>query len=131
MRRTLIFAAAYFAAVFAAGFVFGMIRTLFVAPAVGESTAELIEAPFMLAVIVTVAWALARRHRGLRSELAIGGFVAALLVLAADLVVGIELRGLSAYAVFFERDVLAGLVYYALIAAFAVMPYVLGRPSVA
>lgn len=131
MRRALLFAVLYFAAVFGAGFVFGVIRALFVTPAVGESTAELIEAPFMLAVIVAVAWALARRHRGPRSELAIGGALAALLVLAADLAVGIGLRGLSAYAVIFERDALAGSVYYALIAAFAVMPYVLGRPSAA
>jgi len=129
--RTLLFAVTYFAVVFAAGFAFGVIRTLLVTPAVGESTAELIEAPFMLAVIVAVAWALARRHRGPRAELAISGALAALLVLAADLAVGIGLRGLSAYAVYFERDPLAGSVYYGLIAAFAVMPYALGRASAA
>jgi hypothetical protein len=117
----------YFAAVFGAGFMFGVIRTLFITPAVGESTAELIEAPFMLVVIVAIAWVLARRHRGPRAELAIGGAVAALLVLAADLAVGVGLRGLSAQAVLFERDPIAGCVYYVLIAVFAAMPYLLAR----
>jgi hypothetical protein len=130
-RRTLLLALLYFAAVFGAGFVFGVIRTLFVTPLVGESTAELIEAPFMLAVIVSVAWFLVQRHRGPRAELAIGGVLAAALVLAADLAVGVGLRGMSAYAVFFERDPLTGSVYYLLIVAFAVMPYFLGRASAA
>lgn len=127
MKRALLLALAYFAAVFAAGFVFGVIRTLFIAPAVGESTAELIEAPFMLTVIVAVAGALARRHKGPRTELAIGGVLAAVLVLAADLAVGVGLRGLSPQAVFFERDPVAGSVYYVLIALFAAMPYLLAR----
>jgi hypothetical protein len=125
VRPSLRFALVYFVSVFAAGFVFGVVRTLFVTPVVGESTAELIEAPFMLAVIVTVAWFLARRHRGTRSELLVGGVLAAVLVLVADLAVGIGLRGMSAYAVFFTRDPLAGSVYYILIAVFAVMPYAL------
>jgi len=44
--------AAYFALVFAAGFVLGTIRTLFLAPAFGELAATLVELP----VILTVAW---------------------------------------------------------------------------
>jgi hypothetical protein len=129
LRRLLLFALYYFAAVFAAGFIFGVIRTLLVAPAVGESAAEVLEAPFMLGVIATAAWALAQRHRGPRIELAAGGILAALLVLIADLAVGVGLRGLSPYAVLFDRDPLAGSVYYLLIAVFAVMPYVLGRAA--
>lgn len=41
---------AYFAVVFAAGFVLGTVRVLILAPAVGELTAVAIEAPVILAI---------------------------------------------------------------------------------
>ncbi len=41
----------YFVAVFGVGFILGTIRVLWVAPLVGDRTAELIEAPLMLAAI--------------------------------------------------------------------------------
>ena len=45
----------YFALVFAAGFVLGTIRTLWVVPRVGTRKAELMETPIMLAVTIVVA----------------------------------------------------------------------------
>src|SRR4030095_1972454 len=42
----------YFVIVFGAGFAFGTIRTLWVVPKVGVRTAELMEMPFMVAVII-------------------------------------------------------------------------------
>ena len=52
----------YFALVFAAGFALGTIRVLWVVPALGARTAELMEMPFMLVVTVVVArWVVGRR----------------------------------------------------------------------
>ena len=53
--------ALYFVLVFGAGFVLGPIRILWLVPRVGERTAELIEAPIMLVVIVLAARWIARR----------------------------------------------------------------------
>ena len=50
MTRALAGAAIYFAATFAAGFALGTVRTLLVAPALGETLAVLAEVPFMLAI---------------------------------------------------------------------------------
>ena len=53
--------ALYFGLVFAAGFVLGTTRTLWVAPRVGTRTAELMEMPIMLAVtIVAARWTVLR-----------------------------------------------------------------------
>jgi hypothetical protein len=47
--------AAYFALVFAVGFVLGTIRTLWLVPRVGTRTAELMEMPLMLAATILAA----------------------------------------------------------------------------
>ena len=51
----------YFVLVFAAGFVLGIIRTIWIAPHFGTRNAELMEAPVMLVVIVPSARWAARR----------------------------------------------------------------------
>ena len=59
--RLLKAAAFYFALVFGAGFVLGMVRVLGVAPRLGTRAAELIEAPLMLAATVLAArWTVRR-----------------------------------------------------------------------
>jgi len=57
------------------------------------------------------------------------GAVAAGLVLAADLAVGVGLRGMSVVQVFSGRDPVAGFVYYALIVFAAIAPWLLTRPE--
>jgi hypothetical protein len=53
----------YFALTFAVGFCLGVLRTLLVAPRVGEVNAVLIEAPFILsASFLTARWVLGRLH---------------------------------------------------------------------
>ena len=55
--RTLKAAAAYFALVFLAGFVLGVIRTLWVVPWAGVRSAELLESPIMLVgTMVAARW---------------------------------------------------------------------------
>ena len=53
--------AVYFALVFGAGFALGTIRTLWVVPTVGTRTAELMETPIMLVVVVLAAGWIVRR----------------------------------------------------------------------
>jgi len=122
-------AAAYFGLVFGTGFVLGAIRVPFLVPAFGDRIAELIEAPLMLVAIVLAArWVVRRPCAGCgpATLLAVGA-IAAGLVLAADVAVGLGLRGMTLAQVFFDRDAVSGAVYYALIALFAAMPAIVGR----
>jgi len=52
MRRTLAAAAAYFVIVFGLAFLLGVVRTIFIAPRVGDLAAVLIETP----VILLISW---------------------------------------------------------------------------
>ena len=111
----------YFLAVFATGFVLGVLRTLFVAPHVGVLAAVAIELPIILAV---AWWVSARLQRGssptLRGAGLMGGTAFALLLLA-EVSLSITLFGrtiaehLSLYADADHRLGLAGQVAFALI----------------
>lgn len=51
----------YFALVFEAGFVLGVLRTLFVEPRLGKRRAELLEMPFMLVItVLSAGWTMGR-----------------------------------------------------------------------
>jgi hypothetical protein len=123
------FAAVYVLLVFGAGFVLGPIRVFLLEPRVGTRAAELIEMPVMLAVIVLAArFGLRRFGAGLAgSGLAAAGILALLALLGAELAVGMALRGLSAAAVFLERDPVSGTAYHLSLALFAALPWLLGR----
>ncbi len=121
--------APYFVLVFGAGFVLGPIRILWVAPRFGERTAELMEAPIMLVVIVLAARWIARR-------LAVPptpprplgvGFVALGLLLLVEFPVVLWLRGLTVGEYFARRDPVAGTVYMVMLGVFAVMPLLVAR----
>jgi hypothetical protein len=88
--RTIIKAgASYFLATFAAGFVLGTIRVLWLAPRVGPRTAELIEMPVMLGVMIAAAAWVVRRQavpRRAKSRLAMGG-IALVLFLVTEFAV--------------------------------------------
>jgi len=121
--------AAYFALVFGTGFVLGIIRTLWVVPLLGVRTAELVEAPFMLVAIVLAAGWIGRRvgaASGASSRVAVG-MLALGLLLAAEVIMGIALRGLSLVEVFTKHDPVSGTVYYALLGVFAAMPWLLWK----
>lgn len=127
--RILQTAVLYFLLVFSAGFVLGTGRVLFLVPLLGERTAELLEMPLMLIVIVSAArWTVRHRldDRRLISTFSVG-FIAMGLVLIADLTVGMLLRGMSAAEVFLSRDSVTGAAYYASLVLFAAMPALLAR----
>ena len=122
-------AATYFGLVFGTGFLLGMLRVPFLVPLVGDRAAELIEAPLMLtAIVLSARWVARRPCAGCSPPtlLAVGA-VAAGLVLAADLAVGVFLRGMTPAQVFADRDPVSGAVYYALICLFALMPAIVRR----
>jgi hypothetical protein len=129
MRQTLKAGLFYFALVFAAGFVLGIIRTLWIVPRVGVRTAELMETPIMLAVIVLAARWVARR---LLSPPTVGsrlgfGFVALGLLLIAEFTVGLWLRSLTIREYLVQLDPVAGTAYLIMLGVFALMPLVVAR----
>ncbi len=127
--RILQAAVLYFLMVFGAGFVLGTGRVLLLVPLLGEKTAELLEMPLMLGIILSAARWIVRyrvdKHR--RAPALSVGFIAMGLVLIADLAVGMLLRGMSAAEVFLHRDPVAGAAYYASLVLFAAMPALLAR----
>lgn len=113
---------AYFGVVFATGLLLGMIRVPLLVPRLGERNAELLEAPFMFVAILLAARWIGNRFQGDRRDLLKVGCGAAAFVLLADLAVGMLLRGMSAIGVFVDRDPVAGMAYYLLVAIFALAP---------
>lgn len=116
--------ALYFSVVFGAGFALGPIRVLWAVPRFGERTAELMEAPIMLVVIVVAArWICRRFTVPLTPSGRLGAGLAALgLLLVAEFAVVLWLRGLTIHEYFASRDPVAGMVYILMLAIFALMP---------
>jgi hypothetical protein len=124
MRHILHAAVAYFAVVFAAGFLLGVLRTLVLVPRLGELAAVLLELP----VILGFAWlacAPILRHWPLRPAAALTmGVVAFLLLMVAEAGLSMLLAGrslgdhLGLYSLLPQQVGLAGQL------VFAVVPWV-------
>jgi len=118
----------YFLAVFTAGFALGVLRVLFVVNCLGERTAELIEQPIMLIVIVLAA----RRVIG-RVQQPTPANCIAILLIALILLVTLEftvvlwVRGRKISDYIYNRDRLSGIAYLLMLAAFAMMPVIAAR----
>jgi len=129
MKETLKAGVVYFALVFAAGFVLGTVRTLWVVPRLGVRTAELIEAPIMFCISILAArWAV--RHvqvSPLRSRRLAVGCIALGLMLLVEFTVVLWIRGLTIRGYLETRDPVSEAVYFATLAAFAVIPIFVGR----
>lgn len=119
----------YFALVFGAGFILGLVRILWIAPRLGRRVAELLEAPVMLAVAnVAAHWIIRRLAVPPSTTTRLGiGSIALSLMLVAEFTLVLWLQGLSLRQYFATRDPIAGTVYYIALGAFAVMPLLLGR----
>ena len=119
----------YFALVFGAGFALGACRVLWLGPRVGERTAELLEMPIMLVVVIASARWLTRCLAvppAPRQRLAMGG-TALLLMLGAKIGLVLQLRGMSFTDYLATRDPVTGTAYYAMLVVFAAMPLWLAR----
>jgi hypothetical protein len=120
---------AYFALVFGAGFVLGVLRVSFLVPRLGERVAELSEMPLMFAVIVIAGRFVVRRFAVAPSTSArLGtGLLALGLMLAAELMLAVVLQDRSLADYVASRDPVSGGVYLAMLVLFALMPVFVGR----
>ncbi len=127
--RILQAAALYFLLVFGTGFVLGTGRVLFLVPLLGERTAELLEMPLMLGVIVfAVRWIVRHRLAAPRLSTTLSvGLLSLGIILFAELGVEMWLRGMSATEVFLNRDPVSGTAYYISLLLFAVTPAIFVR----
>jgi len=121
--------AVYFALVFGAGFALGTIRTLWVVPTVGTRTAELMETPIMLVVVVLAAGWIVRRLGvpPVASRRLSVGLVALGLLLVAELTFVLWLQRLTIDEYLASRDPVAGTVYIVMLGVFAIMPLLVAR----
>ena len=129
MKRILLTGTAYVAAVFAAGFVLGVLRTLVLMHLLGELTAVLVELP----VILTIAWLVCTRilrRWPLSPPAAVGmGAIAFLLLMGAEAGLSTLMAGrsltehLALYAQLPHQVGLAGQL------AFALFPWIQARRS--
>jgi hypothetical protein len=118
----------YFAIVFGTGFVVGPVRVLVLEPRLGALAAVLIEAPILVAAMIIGAKLVLRRVGVVRpGELIAVGIVALLLQQVADVALGIVLRGMTIGDPWSHFLTTPGLAYVALLTAFALMPWVVGR----
>ncbi len=122
-------AAAYFALVFGAGFLLGMIRVPFLVPRMGARVAELLEMPIQFVVILFAARFIVRRFavpadRSVRLRV---GFSALGLALAAELLLAAALAERSVAEYIAGRDPVSGSVYLAMLLVFALMPLGVAR----
>ena len=122
--RTVRLAVLYFAAVFAAGFILGTIRTLVLAPTIGTTPAVLAELPVILAIAwIVCGWLLRDQSRDAADALAMGVIAFMLLIIAeAGLSVALFDRTLAEYFASFAQP--HGLLGLAGQLVFATFPYV-------
>jgi hypothetical protein len=140
--------AIYFALVFGAGFLLGTIRVLWLVPAVGSRTAELLEMPAMLMVIIISArWVVRHFGEAMRSGTICAqrpagrsdkwsltpwlgiGVIALALILLSDFTVVLWIRGLSLSQYIEAFDPVAGTAYFVMLGLFAVMPLLVALAS--
>jgi hypothetical protein len=121
----------YFALVFAAGFVLGAIRTLLLAPRVGDFAAVAVELPVMLAISWIACGAVLRwvqPGQGIGPRAVMGLFALALLM-AAELGLSLAI-GLPSMAAWLAGLTSApGLLGLAGQVAFAIFPMIRQRPA--
>jgi hypothetical protein len=122
-------AAVYFALVFGAGFLLGCIRVPFLVPRLGVRTAELLEMPIQLVVIVLAARFVVRRFAvppQALVRLAVG-LLALAFALAAELLLAVAMTGPHIGDYIAGRDPVAGSVYLIVLIIFAALPWMMAR----
>jgi hypothetical protein len=131
MRILLKAEAEYFAVIVAAGFAFGTVRTLLIAPRIGELSAVVVEIPLMLLASWIACKFVVGRYpqiKTTRSALAVGVFALVLLLIAeASLSIGLTGLSLSQHiALYRELPIQIGLLGQIL---FALLPFANAKAS--
>ena len=117
----------YFALVFGAGFLLGIIRVPFLVPQLGVRTAELIEMPFMFVAILFAARYVVRRFALSTTARVATGLGALALLLTAELALATVVQDQSLAAYIASRDPVSGSVYLFMLGVFALMPRLLSN----
>ena len=122
--RTAVAALLYFAIVFGVGLALGPVRVIWLEPWLGLTLAVLCETPFLLgAMLIAARWVPSRvRLRNDLAPLVLMGVGALALQQAADLAVGITLRGITPTQQLANFATPSGAVYLALLVIFAGLP---------
>lgn len=122
----------YGLAIYAAGFAFGVLRALVVAPKIGERSAELLEVPLMLVVGFVLAGRVRDRLHGYsRGVLVCSGLVGVLVLLALEVATSVLLLGGSVRDGLVNPDPVAGAFYYATVLVLVALPALRGRSRAA
>jgi hypothetical protein len=126
--KILVAAALYFAIVFGVGFLVGPVRVFYVEPRVGATVAVLLEAPILLVAMVVGAKIVLRWiNVSRRTALFAIGVVALFMQQAADIAVGVLLRGMSIGDHMRQFSTPEGMIYGMLLLAFTLMPCAMGQ----
>jgi len=133
MKNTVKAGITYFAMVLGAGFIMGAVRVPLIVPRLGERMAELIEMPFMFAVILLAARFITKRFAlpPSTSVRLTAGFLALGLSILAELLLAAVLQDQSVGEYIASRDPVSGGVYLAMLVLFALMPLILARVQLA
>jgi hypothetical protein len=117
--------ATYFAVVFGAGFLLGVIRVLWVAPRVGERSAELLEMPIMCLVSIVSARWIARRMVAPTPLRLLGvGAVALGLLVSAEWGMVLFVRRITVHEYLASRDPVSGMAFIIALGLFTIMPVI-------
>jgi|ERR1019366_1600809 putative Mn2+ efflux pump MntP len=113
----------YFVCVFGAGVVLGSVRVGLLVSRLGVRWAELLEMPFMFAVVVLAARWIVRRFQlaSGRTRLA-AGVVALGLLMLAESALALWLQGLSPRQYVQSRDPISGAAFLLMLGVFAITP---------
>ena len=121
--RIVLWALAYFAAMFAGAFVLGTVRTLWVEPALGKTGAVACETPFLIAwMYVSARFALGRLRpaRTPRTLISIGALAAVFQQVAEFGLALLSGQSVEQHLVYLISA--PGLIYLAALVVFALMP---------
>jgi len=119
----------YFVLVFAAGWVLGPIRVLWVVPHLGRTVGVLLEAPLMLLAIIFAARWVVRRCAvpdAFKSRISMG-LIALGCLMIAEVGAATWLRGIPVREYLADFGTIPGLITLLLFLIFAVMPVLVGQ----
>jgi hypothetical protein len=119
----------YFIVVFGAGFAFGVVRELILAPYFGRFVSVFIDAPFMLIVIYFAARFILRRANVQKTfvPLISVGLIGFIFTQIADFTVGLKMRDMSFYDQTNHLMTPAGIIYLGLLMFFLIMPLLVAK----